>query len=153
MEEKENGVVKRKMTVENAVTVLNVLKKVNISRLDKDVQFAVLRASRVLRPFVTGYEDFFKDAQQRLMPEDFDSVIAKRDKFDELPDDEKIRINKSIYDYDRKLNECLSPELNREIEVEYRDVKPFDDDALSAIASCSENLSVSALLLLQDYVG
>ena len=133
------------------MSVYNVLKGLKISRLAKDDQFAVLRAARALKPVATGFEDFVRDAQERLQPEGFARMEGKRERFATLPDDEKRELNKFYMSYQKDVDDCVLPELESEKEVD--SFTPLSEEALSGIALANENLDVQTLMLIEDVCG
>lgn len=149
MSEKMNE--KKSVKTQDALSVYNVLKSLKIAKLSKADQFAVLRAARALKPVAIGFEDFVKDAQERLKPEGFDSVVEKSQRFDTLSDEEKRAVNEAIGAYQKDVDECVKPELESVKEVDA--FEPLSEEALSGIASANEHLDVQTLMLIEDVCG
>lgn len=135
----------------DAVSVYNVLKGLKISKLKKEDQFTVLRAARALKHIATGFEDFVKDAQERLKPDGFDKMEKKRELFAALPDSEKMELNRFYLSYQKDVDDCVRPELESDKEVD--SFAPLSEEALSCIASANENLDVQTLILIEDVCG
>ena len=149
MSEKMNE--KKSVKTQDALSVYNVLKSLKIAKLSKADQFAVLRAARALKPVAIGFEDFVKDAQERLKPEGFDGVIEKSQRFNTLSDEEKRAVNEAATAYQRDVDECVKPELDSFKEVDC--FEPLSEDAISGIASSNEHLDVQTLMLIEDVCG
>lgn len=149
--EENKGMEKRSVKVQDALAVYNTLKGLKIAKLDREGQFAVLRAARALKAVATGFEDFAKDAQERLKPEGFDKVVEKSQRFDTLTDDEKRAVNAAAAAYQRDVDECVRPELESVKEVD--GFAPLSEDTVAAIASSNEQLDVQTLMLIEDVCG
>lgn len=140
---------KRSVRVGDVVAVYNALKKQNILKLSKEDKFYVLRVSRILREVAVKFEEFAKDAQERLKPENFDDIMAKGQKFSELTEDERREVNATVEAYQRSVDECLAPELERECEL--GGYEAISDDAKEAFAN--EGVNVGTLLMIEDVCG
>ncbi len=143
--------VKKSVKTSDAVSVYNVLKSLKIAKMAKEDQFAVLRAARALKPVATGFDDFVKDAQERLKPEGFDEIVEKSQRFDSLTDDEKREVNTVAAAYQKDVDDCVKPELDSDKEID--SFTPLSEDAIAAIATGNEHLDVQTLMLLQDICG
>lgn len=141
----------KSVKTQDAVTVYNVLKGLKIAKLAKADQFAVLRAARALKPIAAGFEDFAKDAQERLKPEGFDAVVEKSQRFAMLGEEEKSAVNAAFNAYQKDVDECVRPELESVKEVDSFEV--LSEEALSGIASANEQLDVQTLMLIEDVCG
>lgn len=142
---------KRTIKTADAVSVYNILKGLKISKLKKEEQFAVLRSARALKPIAMAFEDFVKDAQERLKPENFAKMEERRERFGELTDDEKRELNMFYMNYQKDIDDCIRPELESEKEID--SFAPLSEEALSGIASANENLDVQTLMLIEDVCG
>lgn len=142
---------KKTIKTADAVSVYNVLKGLHISKLVKEDQFAVLRAARALKPIAVAFEDFVKDAQGRLKPENFAKMEERRERFETLSDDEKRELNRFYLSYQKDVDDCVRPELESEKEIDV--FSPLSEEALSGIASANENLDVQTLMLIEDVCG
>lgn len=142
---------KKKVKTADAVSAYNSIKALKIGKLPKEEQFKVLRAARILKPIAAGFEDFVKDAQERLKPDDFADIADKSQRFAELTDEEKIAVNKAAAAYQRDVDECVRPEFESEKEVAW--FEPLSEDSFAQIASENESVDVQTLLALQDILG
>ena len=135
----------------DAVAVYNAIKGLRIMKLEKGDMFAVLRTANALKPVAAAFEDFVKDAQERLKPEGFDSVVEKSQRFDSLTEDEKREVNRVAQAYQKDVDECVREELERDREV--AGLATITDDALATIASDNDSLDVQTLVLIQQVCG
>ena len=136
-----------KVKTSDAVAVYNILRKLNIARLKKEDAFVVLRAANRLKPAASAFEEFVKDAQERLKPEGWDE---RSQKFDSLPDAEKAEFNKAASAYQKDVEECVKTELEKEIEIE---TALLGEEGLADIIASNDKLNVEAIMLIEDTIG
>lgn len=148
MEQKET---KRTIKVKDAVRVYNVVKAMKLTDVKKDDRIAVLKVTRALKAVAGPFDDFVRDAQERLRPEGFDEVLEKARRWDGLTPEEKEAVNAAITGYNKELEECVNPEGEKEVEIE--GFEPLSDDTLAAIPSSNADIDADTLLLIQDTVG
>lgn len=141
----QNG--KKTMTVKDVVDAYDVLKTLKITKLPREGQLAVLRASRALKTAATEFDDFVKDARERLKPDNFDTIVEMSQRFDSLTEAEKAEVNYAAQKYQRAVDECATAERGKTVEVD--SFEPFTEEWIADIAA-GNDLSVQALLLLGD---
>ncbi|MBD5237381.1 MAG: hypothetical protein HDS62_07620 [Bacteroidales bacterium] len=138
---------KKTMKTEKAVALYNLLKGLKVGKLKGEMQYAVLRNARALKSVATSFEDFLSDARERLKPGEFEEVIEKFNRFDTLEEGEKQEVNRIIMDYQKRVDECVHEELEREQEID--PLTALDDEALTALSAGNE-LTVEQLLTLSE---
>lgn len=118
----------------------------------KDI-FKILRAINAMKPTATAYEDFLKDVQERLKPEDWDSVVEKAQKFADLSEDEKREVNAKINTYNLRISECVSTEAEKKVTLP--DYERIGDDALGLLVKDNGHLFTDApsVLLVMQLLG
>lgn len=139
------------MKTSEIVGVYNVLKSLKISKLKKEDQFAVIRAARALKPVATAFDDFIKDAQERLRPAGFDAVDEKRGRFEQLTAAEKEEVTAAVHSYNKDVNDCVQTEADREVEV--GDFTRVSDDVIAGLVAGNEGLDIETVMILQDVIG
>lgn len=139
------------MKTSEVVGVYNVLKSLKISKLKKEDQFAVIRAARALKPVATAFDDFIKDAQERLRPVGFDAVDEKRGRFEHLTAAEKEEVTAAVHSYNKDVNDCVQTEADREVEV--GDFTRVSDDVIAGLVAGNEGLDIETVMILQDVIG
>ena len=147
MKKTENKTEKKTMKTSEVVSLYNVLKGLKIGKLPKEGQFKVLRAAKAFKPIATAFEDFLSDVRERLKPEEFDAVVEKSQRFNELTDPEKIEVNDAIGKYNKTVEECVKTELDKMIEVDK--VELFGEDNLAILAEVND-LDVQTVLMLEN---
>ncbi len=139
---------KTKVKTSDAVAVYNTIKALRIGTLPKEDRFSILRAAKALRTVATSFDDFLKDAQERLKPEGFDALADKARAFDTLTDQEKAEVNRRLGDYQKDVDDCVKGELEREVEIEA--LPAIAEETLSEIAAANTGLDVQTLMLMED---
>lgn len=151
MEKKVNDSKASKQLKTSDVTrVYGALSGLNISKLERDKQFAILRTARALKATTTALNDFVKDAQERLKPDGFDEIEKKRQRFSTLSDSERMQVNAAIIAYNKSIDDCVQPEADKLVEIDFDRV---GEDVIAAIASVGDNLDVETLMLIEDVIG
>lgn len=135
--------MKKTIKTRQAVSAYNVARSLKFGKVERGDVFTLLRATNALKPTVTAYEDFVKDAQERLKPEDYDRIAAKYQAKEELTAKEQAVAKK----YNKDLNDLMEAELEKVVEVEY---EPLGEDGLYALAAANENLMLEAMALMQE---
>lgn len=122
-EKKENTVAIKADKIVAAYRLLNTERNeqtakdgFNLSVFDNSEDlYTVIRALDAMKPVVTKFDDFVKDAQKRLKPEGWDEKVQK---YQQASDEEKAAINKAAREYSDKVNECVSTELEKERDID-----------------------------------
>ena len=142
---------KKKIIVRDAVAVFKTLRGINASKLpttDKTDLFAIIRATRAFKAVADAQADFEKDVVERLKPENFDTLIAKRNVFDTLPPEEQREVAEALTAFDKAFTECVEPEQKKEVEIDA--FEPLSESAIASIAAASDNLTMETLLLVEE---
>lgn len=145
---------KKKIIVRDAVAVFKTLRGINASKIpttDKTDLFAIIRATRAFKAVADAQADFEKDVVERLKPENFDTLIAKRNVFDTLPPEEQREVAEALTAFDKAFTECVEPEQKKEVEIDA--FEPLSEDVIAGIAAASENMVLETLLLIEDACG
>lgn len=135
-----------KMTTGKIVDLYEVLSGAKLTKMDDADKFLVIKALRVLKPIADSFEAYKRDASERLKPEDFDSIVEKAQKWNELTEEERASINKSLIAYNNSVNKCIADELAAEVEVEYQKLSESAFEKLMA----SNDWEASKALLVAD---
>lgn len=140
-EKKPTGKVAIKTdTIVAAYDILNTRKReqdgqfiqgFRLSGLETTDMFRVLYAIKAMKPVATAFDDFRKDAYERLKPEDWDEIQEKRKRMDGLPAEERIAVRDAIAGYNKNVVDCLQAELDKEAELEA--FEHLDDEAFGLL--------------------
>jgi hypothetical protein len=88
--------------IKNAYNLINTAKLTKLSSTDK---FKVIKAIRVLKQIAIDFEEFQKDAMERLKGEEHDDIVAKATQWKSegenttLTTAERIRVNTYLLKY------------------------------------------------------
>lgn len=142
---------RKKIIVRDAVAVFNTLRSINASKIpaaDRSDLFAIIRATRAFKAVADAQTDFEKDVAERLKPENFDTLIAKRNVYNTLPPEEQREVAEALMAFDKAFTECVKPEQEKEVEIDV--FEPLSESAVASIAAASDNLTMETLLLIEE---
>lgn len=122
-----------------------------ISALETKDIFVFLRARNSLKPIAEAYADFQKSANEDLKPENWDEIAEKLRKFKDLSESEKIEVNKAIMDYQGKVQECISTELEKDKEVDA--YEHLSEEAFGMLVKDNRQLDAIEIALLQEVLA
>lgn len=105
------------MKIKEAVSLYKILGEAKVSSLEETEIVKIVKTRKLLRKYVEEYEAFFKDAQEKFKPDNFEETQSKIQKWNNLTDEEKIEVNKSIREYEAKINLAVNEESERVIDV------------------------------------
>lgn len=140
------------MKTKQVVEAYNVLGGAKLTKMEDKDKFTVIKAMRQMKPVAIGYEDFVKDAQEKLKDERFDDMRGKAQKWQEEGDktaltvDERIEVNAYFAAYNKRVNDCLKEEQEKEVELGYG---RLDEEAFGKLVA-SNDFDVNTILLLGD---
>lgn len=138
--------------IKNAYNLINTAKLTKLSSTDK---FKVIKAIRVLKQIAIDFEEFQKDAMERLKGEEHDDIVAKATQWKSegenttLTTAERIRVNTYLLKYQKDVDLCISDEANKDNELTY---DRLSEEALGQFLD-SNDFAVSDILLIQDALG
>lgn len=140
------------MKTKQVVEVYNTLNGAKLSKMEDKDKFLVIKAMRQLKPISTAYEEFVKDAQEKLKGDNFEDIQKKAQKWQEegentsLSLEERREINTYLNGYNNKVVECLKEEVEKDNELNYEKIS---DDAFGKLVS-SNDFDVKTIMNLQD---
>ena len=124
-----------KASVKQIVDAYNALGNAKSSTLDDAEKAKILKARKVMRPFVTEYEAFEKDCQEmhkyeglEIDAELYNSVLNKsrQGKGNEVTEEE-AKAWARVIEYDQKINKSLNEEGIKEVELEFEKLSEGSD--------------------------
>ena len=161
MKEKKDKTQKGKVTIKagkiiRAYRLLNIERNeqtgregFKLSALDPKDLYIVIRALDALKPVVVKFDDFVKDAQKKLKPEDWDDKVQK---YQDASTEEKAEIDKDAEEYTRKVNECVSTELEKDKEIEA--YEHLSEEAFGKLVQTNDHLlNVPEIMLLREIIA
>lgn len=137
------------------VAAYSKIKDAKLGKLEDEQKFAVIRIGKKLKQIAVDFEEFVQDAREKLKDEKFDEMQEKVQKWQgktAQTDDEKIEvtaINAYYNIYNKKVEECVKPEAEKEVEI---DIEPLTEDAFMGFVSAND-FSISEILDLENVIS
>lgn len=107
------------------VKAYRIINDAKLTKMEDADKFKVIKATRQLKPVAASFDEFVKEAQERLKPEGWDEMQKKSRKWQEDGDkstltvEERREINRYFTDYNAKVEECVKEEAEKEPELTY----------------------------------
>lgn len=134
-----------KTTVDKIVKAYAKLGDVKVTTLEDKEVMKVIRMRKAMRPVSEEFNAFLEDVKSKFKPEGFEDVVRKaQEGWDKMTDAEKKAANELVTGYNRKVEESVKPEAEKEVEIEF---EPLSDDSLSKLMK-ENSLTVADIELL-----
>lgn len=137
-----------------AISIYNLLKDAKINKVESNEnKFAVIGIMKDLRPVVTDYEAFAKDAQEKLQGDNHEDMVGKAQKWQgktATTDEEKeeVRaINTYFAEYQQKVEDCLRKEADSEVEV-----KTISEECYKGLVASNDGWTLGQIEMLGGIV-
>lgn len=107
------------------VKAYRIINDAKLTKMEDADKFKVIKATRQLKPVAASFDEFVKEAQERLKPEGWDDMQKKARQWQEDGDrsnlavEERREINRYFMDYNAKVEECVKEEAEKEPELTY----------------------------------
>ena len=107
------------------VKAYRIINDAKLTKMEDADKFKVIKATRQLKPVAASFDEFVKEAQERLKPEGWDDMQKKARQWQEdgdksaLTAEERREINRYFMDYNAKVEECVKEEAEKEPELTY----------------------------------
>lgn len=146
------------MKVVEISNACELIKKSKLTKMDDKDKFLVIKAIRVLKPISVEYQDFIKDAQEKLKDEEYDANLKEYQdiqkehpglKLSEMTIEEinkAEKLAKYFNDSNKRFSDCIEEEANKEKELTYEKIS---EDAFTKFIA-SNDFSVEEIVLLQE---
>lgn len=116
-----------------------------ISKMKDGDKFNIVRIMKELKPVAADYDDYIKDAAERLKPEGVEAVQAKIQQKAPLSPDEQTVWAK----YNSDVEKCLQEELAKEIEFSFA---PLSEEGFKGLLD-SNDFTMAEIMALYDVIG
>ena len=108
---------------EKIVALYNVLSNAKLTKLEDSDKYKVIKILRKLKPVAESFEVYKEDALKRLQPENWEEILPKYSQLrsgnaGELTEEEIKEVSIAVFNYDRKVNECIAEELALEVDID-----------------------------------
>lgn len=134
-----------KTTTEKAVVAYRVLNNAKIGKMKDGDKFNIVRIMKELKPVAIGYDDFIKDAAEKLKPEGIEEIQGKVQGRDALnPEEQKVWDK-----YNADVAKCVQDELKKEHEFTF---VPLSEEGFKGLLS-SNDFTLSEIMALNEVIG
>lgn len=134
-----------KTTTEKAVIAYRVLNNAKISKMNDGDKFNVVKIMKELKPVATAYDDYIKDASEKLKPEGLEEIRIKVQGNEKLDSEEQ-----KIWDkYNSDVTKCVQDELGKEVEFSF---VPLSEEGFKGLLS-SNDFTLAEVMALNDVIG
>lgn len=134
-----------KTTTEKAVVTFRILNNAKLGKMKDGDKFLIVRMMKQLRPIATSYDDFLKDAGERLRTEGVEEVQAKVQSGEKLTQEEQNLWNR----YNSNVAKCVQEELQRENEFDFQ---PLSEEGFKGLIA-SNDFSVAEIMVLDEVIS
>lgn len=114
-----------KLKTSEIVSVYAILKDAKLTKMESNDKFKVLKVMRVMQPIADEWDSFIANVDKKLQKENHDEIIEKAKKWNSegenttLTNEEKIEINKYLFEFEQEKKSCLKDELEKEVELSF----------------------------------
>lgn len=141
------------------VNAFNALNGAKLAKMQDADKFVLIKAMKALKPTKTAYEDFVKDAQEKLKGEKHEDWVkraqdwrekhgeAKPGELAEADVKEVTAINEYFNAYNKKVEECVKEEAEKDVALEYA---RLSEDAFGKLLASNEDWDVEKAVLLNE---
>lgn len=134
------------------VKAYRIINEAKLTKMEDADKYKVIKAIRAMKPIATSFDDFTKEAQERLKDDDFSAMQKKAEQWQKegeqttLTMEERIAINRFFTDYNKRVEECVKEEAEKEVSPEYG---RLSEEAFSKLIG-SNDWAVKEILAVMD---
>lgn len=134
-----------KTTVDKIVKAYAKLGDVKVTTLEDNEVIKVIKMRKAMRPVSEEFNAFLEDAKSKFKPEGFEDTVRKaQEGWDKMTDSEKRAANELVTGYNRKVDEAVKEEADREVEIEF---EPLSEESLTKLMK-ENSLTVAEMEML-----
>lgn len=112
-----------KVTIKKIVDAYKALGEAKVTKLEEAEVIKAIKARKAMRPIAEEYDEFFKDCQEKFKPEDWDNIQNDLQQWQKLTEARRIELDIVLSAYQKKINETVKDELEREVELNIATLK------------------------------
>lgn len=105
------------MKLSVVIAAYKCLGEAKVTKVEESEVLKIVKNRKAMRAVAEEYDAFLKDCQEKFKPSNFDELQSKAQKWSELTDEEKVSVNNDLRDYEKKINDAVKEELDKEVEV------------------------------------
>lgn len=140
------------MKTETIVTAYREINNAKLSKMDDKDKFLMIKVMKSMKPVAAAFEDFVKDAQEKLKDEKFEAMQKDAQEWREKGEkctfskEKKIALDRYFADYSQKVTDCVKEELEKENELTF---DRLSEDAFGKFIA-SNDFDVKTIMALED---
>lgn len=112
-----------KVTIKKIVDAYKALGEAKVTKLEESEVIKVVKARKAMRPIADDFEAFLKDVQEKFKPENWESIQNDLQQWQKLTEARRIELDIVLSAYQKKINETVKDELEREVELNIATLK------------------------------
>lgn len=143
------------LKTKTCLEVYQTVSEAKLTKVSDSDKIKIVRMLFKMKPINESYQDFIKDAQEKLKGENHDEIISKAQQWQKegenttLTEEERIEINKYLIEYQRQLDECAREEVEKVHNLEYERI---GDDGLETLLASNPDWTASVIMKISDFV-
>lgn len=134
-----------KTTTEKAVVAYRILSNAKIGKMKDGDKFNSVKIMKELKPVATAYDDFIKDAAEKLKPEGIEEIQRKVQGNEKLTAEEQKLWDK----YNADVAKCVQDELAKEVEFSFQ---PMSEEGFKGLLA-SNDLNLAEIMALDEVIS
>lgn len=135
----------KKVTTEKAVITFRILNNAKFGKMKDGDKFNAVKIMKELKPVATSYDDFLKDAAEKLKPEGSEEIQGKIQSGEKLSSDEQKEWDK----YNQNVAKCVQDELAKELELDF---VALSEEGFKGLLA-SNDFTMGEVLALDEVIG
>lgn len=118
-----------KASIKQVVEAYQVLGEAKVTKLEESEVVKIVKARKSMRHIANDYESLLKDYQEKMKPENWDKIQGNLQKWQQegekttLTLEEMVEVNKTVVEYQQKLNSAMKDESEKEVEIDVEKLK------------------------------
>lgn len=134
-----------KVKTDLVVTAYRLINSAKLSKMEDADKFSIIKIAKEFKKTANDFEDYLKDAQEKLRPDGFDAIARKVQSKELLTEAETATLNK----YNQDVTNCVNDELEKIADLDF---EPLSKDALGRFVA-SNDFTINDILIISDAIG
>lgn len=143
------------MKKSEVLAIYEIVKAAKVTKMEDADKFKVVKALKTMKPVATDFDEFKKDALDKLKSEDHDAMTEKAQKWQSegenttLSVEERAELNKYFNEYNNKVLECVREEAEKDIELS---IEKLNDESFQKFVASNDWNTEQALAIYELFV-
>lgn len=137
------------------LAIYEIVKSAKLTKMDDADKFKVIKALKEMKPVAVDFDEFKKEALEKLKGEEHDDMVSKAQKWQNegentaLTAEERINLNRYFQSYNTSVMECVREEAEKDIEL---NVGKLTDEAFEKMVASNDWSAEQALAVYELFV-